>query len=264
MGVVRDLSFYQVRASRMRTELPQLADAGYRARLSLSDIRRRAREVVRPRPPASVRLAPQRVIALHYPKAGGYSLRTQFEQLLGRDLALDYGHDPLIYRARAPVRFPRDRQMVIGHFHASRYDDPDAFRFTFLREPVANLISNYYFWRCLADHGHPLHRKFLRERPGLCEFAQHPQIRTMMSDGYFGGVDMARFDFIGFHETRQADIGRLSAMLGIGLSTELHVNRTPPSAERAALTDQPGVTRRLTDLLARDVAFYWRVRQQRS
>ena len=51
----------------------------------------------------------------------------------------------------------------------SRYSS--AFRFTFLREPVDNLISIYYFWLTYPFDGYPAHRRFLDERPTIFEFA---------------------------------------------------------------------------------------------
>jgi hypothetical protein len=86
-------------------------------------------------------------ISVHYPKAGGSSLRVQFEWLLGPALLLDYGNDPLGSNGRLSVNsLPPEIRMVHGHFKAARYKNvPDAFRFTFLREPVENLLSIFFF-----------------------------------------------------------------------------------------------------------------------
>lgn len=152
--------------------------------------------------------------------------------------------------------------MVMGHFHAGRYQTTDAFQVTFIREPVDNLISIYYFWQKLLDHGHPVHSRFLRERPHITDFARHPDIRELLSKTYFGGVNFDQFNFIGFHETRDADIDRLSAQLGVPLRPDLHHNQTPLSEERQALATQPALISQLTDLLARDVALYWKLRER--
>jgi hypothetical protein len=76
---------------------------------------------------------------------------------------------------------------------------------TFLRHPVDNLISIYFFWRALPEPGHALHARFLRERPSIL--------------------------------------------------------RTSETIERLELEADVSIRRRLTDLLAADVAFYDRLRR---
>ena len=77
---------------------------------------------------------------------------------------------------------------------------------TFLREPVSNLISVYNFWQTHPEHGNPIHSRFIRERPSILDFAKFPGFADLMSGIYFGGFDMGRFDFVGLHETREADL----------------------------------------------------------
>jgi hypothetical protein len=130
---------------------------------------------------------------------------------------------------------------------------------TFLRHPVDNLISIYYFWKALPEVGNPVHTRFLHEHPSILEFAMYSGIRTLMSETYFGGFDMSRFDFIGFYETRNADIPRLSEELGLPLSSAYYENRTVETGERHPLDADNSIRRRLNDLLAADVAFYERL-----
>ena len=161
---------------------------------------------------------------------------------------------------REQAEFPAGRQMVFGHFAPRRFGSVSAYRLTFLRQPVDNLSSIYYYWLGLTEPGNATHARFLRERPSIFEFAAYPGIARLMSETYFGGFDMRRFDFIGFYENRDADIARLSASIGLQLMPEVHQNRTEPDAGRLELEADATAQRRLTGLLAADVAFYDRMR----
>lgn len=214
---------------------------------------------------AEASLKPARVVSVHFPKAAGSSLHVQFVKLLGGRLALDYmhdfTHDPLTSAGRETAEFPKGKRIVHGHFRAQRFASANAYWMTFLRHPVDNLISIYFYWRALPEPGHTLHARFLRERPSIVEFATYPGITSLMSETYFGGFDMSRFDFIGFYENRDVDIPRLAKDLGLPLAADVHENRTKGSIERIELEADVSARRRLTDLLAADVDFYERLRR---
>jgi hypothetical protein len=202
-----------------------------------------------------------KIISLHFPKAGGNSLRIQFEKHLGSSLLLDYDHDPLGPNATQTIEeLPPGTRMVHGHFRAVRYDQMrDAFRFTFLRNPIENLLSIYYFWGTLPENGsNPWHSKFLREKPTVEEFAKkYTPLQRLMSETYFGGYDMSRFDFIGFNASRLIDIPKLSKMIGLPLDATVQVNRTETGWERRAeIKNDPTVMARLSALLADDISFF--------
>ena len=211
--------------------------------------------------PAGRTKLPRRTISVHFPKAAGSSLKFQFEALLGDQAQFDYGHDPLVVADRRAVAFPSGKRLVHGHFHPSRYGHTDGYWLTFLRHPVDNLLSIYFYWLDLPEPGHGVHARFLRERPSVLEFAAYPGIATLMSDTYFGGFDMRRFDFIGFHETRGADLGRLGTDLGLVLAADTYENRTADTAERQEVRADPALRCRVADRLAADVAFYDRLRR---
>ena len=210
-----------------------------------------------------------KIISLHFPKAGGSSLRSQFHQLLQDKLLLDYDHHPLGPNAAHTVdELPPSVRLVHGHFHAARYDQVrDAFRFTFLREPIENLLSIYYFWETRPDDGsNPWHSMFLREKPTVEEFAKkYIPVQRLMSETFFGGYDMSRFDFVGFFENRLIDIPKLAEMIGVPLDANHHINRTESGWERrAAVKDDRKLMARLSTLLADDLSFFERQRAIRN
>jgi hypothetical protein len=131
----------------------------------------------------------------------------------------------------------------------------------FLREPVDNLISIYFFWRASRGGTNPTHDRFLTERPSIVDFARYCRpIRRLMSMTYFGGMDIRSLDFVGFHETRARDLGRLSAQLGVPLVHTIHENATAPDAARRALAEDDRTLSILRSLLADDLAFYEKAR----
>ena len=207
-------------------------------------------------------MKPERVVSIHFPKAGGTSLISQFSSILGEQVALDYGHDPLTPEGQQVTSFPIEKRVVHGHFRPQRYASAEAFWMTFLRQPISNLISIYYFWKDLPESNNPVHIRFLREQPSIVEFAKYQGITNLMSESYFGGFDMGRFNFIGFHETRENDIHRLATELDIPLHPEIHVNKTPDSSSRRFIETDDRTLSMLRDILAADLAFYERLRDK--
>lgn len=202
------------------------------------------------------------LVYIHFPKAAGTSLIQSIRDHYGDDSAMgDYSHPPPASWAHDPPDLSTQVRAVFGHFHADRYATfTDAFRFTFLREPVDNLISIYYFWRGYPASGYAAHERFLSEKPTIQEFAEYPELRTLASSSYFGGVDLAQLDFVGFYERRRTDLARLSAQLGFRVDPDVAVNRTNDAfdRERAELRSDARLMSSLRDRLADDVQFYER------
>jgi hypothetical protein len=199
---------------------------------------------------------PSRVVSIHFPKAAGSSLHVQLIKLLGDRVVLDYTHDPLTSNGFETAEFPIGKTIVHGHFRARRYVSENAYWMTFLRHPVDNLISIYFYWKSLPEPGHALHARFLREQPSILEFAMYPGITRLMCETYFGDFDMSRFNFVGFYENREADIPRLAEDLGLPLVAGVHQNRTNETVERVELEEDLLIRRQLSDLLAADITFY--------
>src|SRR5262249_31928136 len=158
------------------------------------------------------------LISVHFPKAAGSSLAGALRSQFGDALALDYHHDPVNPDHPLSERpaLAEGARAVHGHFRWDRYiEHRNAFRLTFLRDPVADLTPTYTYWPSLPSQGTPTHDRFLSEQPSILDFARsYWPLRRLMSVTYFGGTDIKSFDFVGFYETRVRDLDRLSKQLG--------------------------------------------------
>jgi hypothetical protein len=206
------------------------------------------------------------LVSVHYPKAAGSSLAAALKAHFGDALALDYHHDPVNPDHSLSERplLAEGARAVHGHFRWDRYiEHRGAFRLTFLREPVANLVSIYSFWRSLPPQRSPTHDRFLSEQTSIVDFARsYWPIRRLMSVTYFGGIEIGSFDLVGFYETRVRDLGRLSKQLGLSLQSDIYVNRTAPMNDRQLFREDAATVSTLRSLLSDDVAFYEKARER--
>ena len=214
----------------------------------------------------------QPLVCVHTPKAGGWSLGRLLREHFGPTLVTDYDENPanpVGPRLLDPARhlagcrpLPPGARCVHGHFHPGKYDLGGAFLVTILREPVDNLLSIYFFWKQMPRHDDPLHDPlhdyFLDHDLGIVETARLPLLRRLLSETYYGGFDMRRFDLVGRHDDREATLERLGRHVGATFDVSVWENRTPPSPERQAAAADQALRRRLEALLADDIAFYER------
>lgn len=211
------------------------------------------------------------IISVHAPKAGGTTFLELLRQAYGEaEVLLDNADDPANpdsgfrldphgWDLRRPLALPPGVRAVHGHFHASKYDKvPDAFRLTFLRHPVSNMVSIYCYWRKIPPQPSGLHQYFRQQELDLLQLARLPLLRRLYSETYFGGWDMGRMDFIGRHEAREEGLMAVGARLGLSLDAGLHLNKTASKAdpEREALLADTRLMARLTELLDDDIRFY--------
>lgn len=214
------------------------------------------------------------VISIHTPKVAGSSFLHQINSIYGEDkLLLDYQDDPVDPRSRVnidpavyrlnPIRTIAPRRIVHGHFHPGKYDClPNAFRMTFLRHPVDNVLSIYRFW---CAHGKetwdsPVFQYFKEHSLSLERFAMLPKIRNLYSEVYFGGFDMGRFDFIGDYRNYDKELQRLGVLLGVEFDMSVRLNVTQEYAgEGGGALDAGGETiESLGNILEQDIRFYER------
>ena len=223
------------------------------------------------------------LVSVHMPKTAGTSFRGSLEECFGAAFRHDYQDYPLAHlpearrrQARAWGEAARAQDFagvgcVHGHFLPVKYlklaDHLPCTFVTWLREPVARLVSHYHYWQRAYDPGSPLvstlHRRVVEEGWTLQQFCLAPELRDVYSE-FLWGFPLDRLDFVGITEFFPEDLRYFSReILGNKVRAQT-LNRRPPGAgpgSEALLgdLDRP----RIEAYHARDVALYRRALQRR-
>jgi len=185
------------------------------------------------------------IVSVHIPKTAGTSLRVGLERALGSRLLLDNEDRPLARgpehdarRARSaaevradPDRLVRDYDAVHGHFVASKYlplGERAQFA-VFLRDPVSRTLSQYRHWRRDPNAPNPIAARICDGAVGPADLAEMPEYRHIYAD-FLGGIDLARFAFVGLSEHYDTSLALFRAVFGIDLPV-LHENAGSGPAE---------------------------------
>ena len=173
----------------------------------------------------------------HIPKTAGSSLAAELASLAApyRNLSPTYTDTSRSYDAAFEAMFAEfldsltknSYRSVSGHLLASHLDrildtTGDVRFFTFLRNPVDRIVSEYNYCRTPA---HPPHEEFSERFPTLLDFVRDPRESDKLSRQYLfnevpatadDAVAMmaSRYVFVGTQERYPASFLLLSAMLG--------------------------------------------------
>ncbi|MCB1679318.1 MAG: sulfotransferase family 2 domain-containing protein [Halioglobus sp.] len=216
------------------------------------------------------------LVSVHMPKTAGLSFRRVLEQAFGAGFRHDYADYPLA----ATVDERRRRAMrhallaapgqyagvdcLHGHFLPLKYlllaDDMPCRFVTWLREPVARLVSHYHYWQRAYDPASgqtsALHRRVVEEAWTLEQFCLSHQLRNLYTE-FLWGLPLQRLDFVGITEHFDEDLRYFSAVF-LGTSTQPPQLNRRPEAPGGAL--QPALSRltlrRIRSFHARDMALY--------
>jgi hypothetical protein len=176
------------------------------------------------------------IISMHIPKTGGTSLLREIQDgAMGRFL-LDYerpgaGRHFFYKKLRIAEQYLmariRRRQLlqnydvIHGHFSVGKYAFlyPQADFITFMREPVARILSTYYYYKHIASKNPASVRKnpnillVSENRMGILEFAGRDSMQTFYAR-FTAGFPLHKFSFIGITERYSESIMALNRLLG--------------------------------------------------
>ena len=218
-------------------------------------------------------------IFVHVPKTAGTSLRNEIAGILQPDvnIVVDYTDTSRSFHDRideAVARFlarPADRpaRFASGHIldrHVARIraHHPDARFVTFLRNPVARVVSDYRYQRSTR---HPVHREFIAAVPSLDAYLdiraeQNKMVHHLVPPGLMASGDAAAcidhvmrgYAFVGVQEMYPISFRLLTTLLGKPMWPMMRENvNTENEADRNV---PPDLLRRIRDANALDVALH--------
>ncbi len=174
------------------------------------------------------------IIFVHFPKAGGSSVRSALKTAYGKRLFLDNDFFRVAPERTGPeaeqlrrrihveieerqVELVEDYDIVFGHFRADKYNffGDSAQRCIILREPISRLCSEYFFHVREGNF-----KKRGQEGISLLEFAElSDQIEFYRS--YLGDLSLSRFDVIGLVELLPMSLELYRRKFGVTLEVSV-------------------------------------------
>lgn len=178
------------------------------------------------------------LISIHMPKTAGLSFRATLESHYGDTFRPDYGDYPLAHspdeRRAAAQSYAEAMQTtefagvacIHGHFLPAKYQplaaDSGCQFVTWLREPVARLISHYAYWQSsydkASDSTSALHRRVVEEAWSLEQFCLAPELRNVYTE-FLWEFPSDQLDFVGITEFFEEDL-RYFCTHFLGLNAE--------------------------------------------
>ena len=167
------------------------------------------------------------IISEHLPKTAGTSLAASLADHFGDGLHRDYDDKaiskPIAQRCREALTAALDiadqglpdTDCVHGHFLPLKYlllgTRCELTFVTWMREPVARLLSHYYYWQASYDPATaaPHHRQVIEQGWTLEQFCLSEQFRNIYTQ-YLWGFPLENFDFIGITEHYADDLRAFS------------------------------------------------------
>jgi len=224
------------------------------------------------------------LISVHMPKTAGLSFRATLEEHYGERFAYDYADYPLAHEPATRHRKALQASLEVltrdlsgtgcihGHFLPVKYlllaDVRECAYVTWMREPVARLVSHYHYWRRSydpeADFVSPLHRRVVEEQWSLERFCLSPELRNVYAQ-YLWGFPLQRLDFVGITEHYEEDLRQFS-LLYLGQAARAYAVN-----QREDVTDESGpgelgdaTRRRVEEYHSTDMALYEQALAMRS
>ena len=219
------------------------------------------------------------IISVHLPKTAGTSLAASLADHFGDGFRRDYDDKAISKPVAQRYREARTAALDIaeqglpgvdcvhGHFLPLKYllldTRCDLTFVTWMREPVARLLSHYYYWQASYDPATaaPHHRQVIEQGWTLEQFCLSEQFRNIYTQ-YLWEFPLEKFDFIGISEHYADDLRVFS---GQYLGTELEARRentTVLAHPRGELG--PDLLERVCRFHAADINLYQRALQLRE
>lgn len=218
------------------------------------------------------------IISVHLPKTAGTSFRATLKSAFGNSYLDDYSdggisvsaHERTSAAAAAGPLIAKQGlhgiSCVHGHFLPAKYlllgQARDLTFVTWMREPVARLISHYHYWQESYDEtsSAPHHRQVVEEKWTLEHFCLSERFKNIYAQ-YFWNFPFERFAFIGISEHYEEDMLEFSARFMSTRIAPQRLNMTKYEGSRTRLSED--ILQRVRAFHADDMDLYQRALEQR-
>lgn len=211
------------------------------------------------------------IISVHMPKTAGSSFKSVLEKRFGERVLFDYAdlpiNTPTEIRIRnalndADLNTKRDftaYDCIHGHFLPAKYsplkESQQAIFVTWLREPLARMVSHYNFWlrTYSSTESPPLHRKMIEENWSLERFCFCEELRNFYGQ-FLWRFPITSFDFVGITEHFAEDLSFFSRHFLAITATQIPLLNASPAGAQTA--EWENLRQRFTDFHSDDCRLY--------
>lgn len=206
------------------------------------------------------------IISVHVHKTAGSTFGRALKQVYGEmEFFGDYQPENFEKTLERLSAQPQIR-VIHGHFAAGKYKGyfPSAKRVIWLRNPIIQFISGYYFWKSQPQKNvffSQEHKYMVENNISLLEFAEIQAKKGInpLADFYCRDVNLSDFYFVGVQEFFQDDLAELKQVLGWpDFKMEVfNQNKYPNYREhlQKALDDK-NTLKKLTEITSKDMELY--------
>lgn len=205
------------------------------------------------------------IISVHVHKTAGGTFGRTLKQVYGEEqIFSDYQEENLDTILEFLSVQPQIK-VIHGHFAALKYQKnfSSAKRIIWLRNPILQFISGYYFWKSQPENFFfsKEHKYMIDNNISLLEFADinGKEGINPLADFYCGEMDLTDFYFVGVQEFFQDDLAELKQMLGWpDFKREVFNQNKYPSYRKhlqKALGDK-NTLKKLTEITRKDMELY--------
>lgn len=206
------------------------------------------------------------IISVHVHKTAGATFGRALKQVYGEMQVFSDYQEEKVETNLARLSVQPQVKVIHGHFAARKYKGcfSSAKRIIWLRNPIIQFISGYYFWKSQPQKEvffNEEHKYMVENNICLLEFAEMraKNFINPLADFYCRDVDLTDFYFVGVQEFFQDDLAELKQLLGWpDFKMEVfNQNKYPNYREhlQKALADK-NTLKKLTEITSKDMEIY--------